>query len=161
MLTRTVLMWSLPVLAGCATVPPAHERSAFIQYRAGQSAPYQLDAPYGGTLTQRGPCLGIVREGRFSTLIWPETARIGFDRQGLVVSDARDGTKVRLGEYVQFTGGPLLQGMTHPLGGETLCTDMPIVCAQYPGYDGWIAIVNSGFSINGDTPPAAPSEAKQ
>lgn len=137
------------VAAGCATVPPAsvptQERPAFVQYQAGQGAQYRLDAPDGGTLTQRGPCLGIVREGRFSTLIWPETARIDFDARGLVIKDAGGSSQLRLGDHVEFRGGPIPRGMTHALGEGVLSVDMPIACARYPGYEGWIAIVNPGF----------------
>jgi hypothetical protein len=116
----------------------------FIQYRPGQAARYRLEAPYEGVLTQRGPCLGVVRDGRFSTLIWPETARIAFSAGGFEASEAR-GAPVRLGDRIEFTGGPLPAGMTHDLGGSVLSTDMPMACARYPGYDGWIAIVNPGF----------------
>lgn len=150
MAIRTMLApVALFAAAGCATVPPAsvpaQERPAFIQYQAGQSAQYRLDAPDGGTLTQRGSCLGIVREGRFSTLIWPETVRIDFDTRGLVIKDTRGGAQVRLGDHVDFRGGPIPRGMTHALGDDVLSGGMPIDCARYPGYEGWVAIVNPGF----------------
>src|SRR5215213_10326815 len=99
----------------CATLGPppvvaaAQERPVFIQYRPGQALRYRLEAPYDGVLTQRGPCLGVVRDGRFSTLFWPETARIHFSAAGLEVSEA-GGEPVRLGDTIVFTGGPLPAG---------------------------------------------------
>lgn len=146
---------ALPVLlaSGCAsrpaTAPPvvaeqAAERPVFVQYRPGQAARYRLEAPYDGVLTQRGPCLGVVRDGRFSTLFWPETVRIEFGAAGLEVSEP-GGAPVRLGDTIEFTGGPLPQGMPHPLGADVLSVDTPMACARYPGYDGWLAIVNPGF----------------
>ena len=116
----------------------------FVQYRPGQAARYRLDAPYYGVLTQRGPCLGVVRDGRFSTLFWPETARIAFGPDGLEVSEA-GGEPVRLGDTILFTGGPLPPGMTHPLGEGVFSVSTPMACAKWPGYDGWLAVVNPGF----------------
>jgi hypothetical protein len=124
----------------------ARERPVFMQYLPGK-APLVLKASAGGILTQRGPCLGVILDdGRFSTAVWPATARIEFDSHGLVVVDGREGgARVRLGDYVQFTGGPLPKGTRYPLGGDVHVVDMPMACAHYPGYDGWIAIVNPGF----------------
>lgn len=116
----------------------------FVQYRPGQAARYRLESPYYGVLTQRGPCLGVVRDGRFSTLFWPETARIHFGGDGLEISEA-GGERVRLGDMIEFTGGPLPPGMTHSLGADVLSVETPMACARYPGYDGWLAIVNPGF----------------
>ena len=142
-----------PVLLSCSCATPAPpppaaavsaERPVFVQYRPGQAARYRLAAAYSGVLTQRGPCLGAVRDGRFSTLIWPETARIAFGPAGLEVSEA-GGEPVRLGDTIEFTGGPLPPGMTHALGAGVLSVDTPMACARWPGYDGWLAIVNPGF----------------
>lgn len=139
--------------AGCASPPAAlppsdeaqaAERPVFVQYRLGQAARYRLTAAYSGVLTQRGPCLGVVRDGRFSTLFWPETARISFGAGGFEVSEA-GGEPLRLGDTIEFTGGPLPPGMTHALGADALSVDTPMACAKYPGYDGWLAIVNPGF----------------
>jgi hypothetical protein len=134
----------LPVDAPPAVSPAAAERPVFVQYRPGQAARYRLEAPYHGVLTQRGPCLGVVRDGRFSTLFWPETARIRFGAAGLEVSEA-GGAPVRLGDTLEFTGGPLPKGMAHALGDDVLSVDTPMACAHYPGYDGWLAVVNPGF----------------
>lgn len=121
------------------------ERPVFMQYLPGK-APVALDAPSGGILTQRAQCLGVIGEdGRFATAVWPATARIEFDAPGLVVVDGEGAGRVRLGDYVQFTGGRLPRGTQYPLGGEVHVVDMPMACAHYPGYDGWIAIVNAGF----------------
>jgi hypothetical protein len=124
----------------------ARERPVFMQYLPGK-APLVLEAPSGGILTQRGPCLGVVLDdGRFATAVWPATARIEFDDRGLVVADGGEGgARLRLGDYVQFTGGPLPKGARYPLGGDVHVVDMPMACARWPGYDGWIAIVNSHF----------------
>jgi hypothetical protein len=116
----------------------------FVQYRPGQSERYRLEAPYYGVLTQRGPCLGVVRDGRFSTLIWPETARVAFGDAGIEVSEP-GGVRVRLGDTIEFAGGLLPTKMAHGFGDDVLSVDMPMACAHYPGYDGWIAIVNPGF----------------
>lgn len=149
----TLAFAPLILAAACATsrspLPlasqPEDERPVFIQYRPGQSARFRLDAPYEGILTQKGPCLGVVRDGRFSTLIWPERARMEFDAKGPVVRDGRSGARLRPGEYLKFTGGPIPQGMVHPFGEDALNVDMPMKCAHFPGYYGWIAIVNPGF----------------
>ncbi|HYW15024.1 MAG TPA: hypothetical protein VE891_02580 [Allosphingosinicella sp.] len=148
---------SLPALApillvwSCATSepPPAAvavsaDRPVFVQYRPGQAARYRLMAAYDGVLTQRGPCLGVVRDGLFSTLIWPETARVAFGDGGVEASEP-GGARVRLGDTIEFTGGLLPTGMAHGFGDDVLSVDMPMACARYPGYDGWIAIVNPGF----------------
>ena len=84
-------------------------------------------------------------DGRFATAVWPATARIEFDARGLVVIDGQGPGRVRLGDYVQFAGGPLPRGTRYPLGDDVHVVGMPMACAQYPGYDGWIAIVNPGF----------------
>jgi hypothetical protein len=124
----------------------ARERPVFMQYRPGK-APVALKASSGGILTQRGPCLGVIGgDARFATAVWPATARIEFDARGLIVVDGREGgARLRPGDYVLFTGGPLPKGSRYPLGGDVHVVDMPMACARYPGYDGWIAIVNPGF----------------
>lgn len=124
----------------------ARERPVFMQYLPGK-APLVLDAPSGGILAQRGPCLGVILEGgRFATAVWPATARMEFDERGLLVGDGEEGgARLRLGDQLLFTGGPLPQGARYPLGGDVHVVDMPMECARWPGYDGWIAIVNSGF----------------
>jgi hypothetical protein len=143
---------SILIIAACVTSPSPpkavqqeQEQPAFIQYRPGHSARFRLTARYEGTLTQKGPCLGVVRDGRFSTIIWPEGARMEFDAKGLVVSDGSTGARVRLGDYLKFTGGPIPKDMAHPFGEDALNIDMPMKCAHFPGYYGWIAIVNPGF----------------
>lgn|GEM_PF-6485293 len=123
----------------------ARERPVFMQYQPGK-APVALKASSGGILTQRGPCLGLIRDdGRFATAVWPATARIEFHALGLIVVDGQGAGRVRLGDYVLFTGGPLPKGTRYPLGGDVHVVDMPMACARWPGYDGWIAIVNPGF----------------
>ena len=124
----------------------ARERPVFMQLRPGKS-PVALEASSGGILAQRGPCLGVTGDdGRFATAVWPAEARIEFDARGLVVSDGREGgTRLRLGDYVRFTGGPLPKGTRYPLGDDVHVVGMPMACARWPGYDGWIAIVNPGF----------------
>jgi hypothetical protein len=38
-----------------------------------------------------------------------------------------------------FTGGPVPRTVQFPFG------ETPLECARWPGYDGWLAVVNSGF----------------
>lgn len=133
---------STPEPALVETRPPP----VFMQYRPGQNGRMTLGAPSGGVLTQRGKCLGIVPDnGRFATAIWPATARMEFDSDGLVIVDPQGGARVRLGDYVEFTGGPLPKATPYPLGDDVHTVDMPMECAHFPGYDGWITIVNPGF----------------
>jgi hypothetical protein len=123
----------------------ARERPVFMQLRAG-IAPVALHAPSGGILTQRGPCLGVIRDdGRFATAVWPASARIEFDGGGLVVVDGQGAGRVRLGDHVRFTGGPLPKATRYSFGEDAHVVGMPMACARWPGYDGWIAIVNPGF----------------
>lgn len=153
LMTAKPLLALAAILLTCSCVtptsPPAAvavsaQRPVFVQYRPGQAARYRLTAAYDGVLTQRGRCLGVVRDGRFSTLIWPETARVAFGDAGLEVSE-QGGARVRLGDRIEFNGGLLPTGMAHGFGDDVLSVDMPMACAHYPGYDGWIAIVNPGF----------------
>jgi hypothetical protein len=152
MIAKPLLAFAAFLLTcSCATPAPpsaaaavSAERPVFVQYRPGQAARYRLAAPYDGVLTQRGPCLGVVRDGRFSTLIWPETARVSSGDAGVEVSEP-GGARVRLGDTIEFAGGLLPAGMAHGFGDDVLSVDMPMACARYPGYDGWIAIVNPGF----------------
>jgi hypothetical protein len=117
-----------------------------MQYRPGQNGRISLNAGSGGVLARRGKCLGIIRDdGRFATLVWPATARMEQDSRGLMVVDPDGGGRVRLGDYVVFTGGPLPPGTIYPFGDDVHTVDMPMECAHWPGYDGWVAIVNPGF----------------
>jgi hypothetical protein len=126
-----------------------------MQYRPGK-APVALDAPSGGVLTQRAECLGVIGgDGRFATAVWPATARIELDARGLVVADGEGPGRVRLGDHVQFTGGPLSKGVPYPFGDEVHVVGMPMACARWPGYDGWITIVNPGFREGPPTDPVA------
>ena len=117
----------------------------FPQFRPDDPNLLRLSAPYAGPLTQRGPCLGLVINGRFTTIIWPETARLRLDRRGLLLTDRQSGARLRLGDYLTGTGGPLPRGYQQPLGDDVLKEGFDIECARYPGYDGWIGIVNAGF----------------
>jgi hypothetical protein len=80
-------------------------------------------------------------------LYWPSKARVEVDARGLVVVDDVSGGRVRLGDYVVFTGGQLPRGTQFPFG------ETPLECALWPGYDGWLAIANSGFRTE-RAPPA-------
>lgn len=132
--------------AGPTRAPAGMSRPAFSAYRAGAPRPVTLTAQYGGYLTQRGPCLGLTIGGRFATIIWPETARLGFDRRGLLLSDlGSSGPALRLGDYLTGTGGPLPPGVPHSIGDDILTEGFPIECARWHGCEGWIGIVNSGF----------------
>lgn len=140
---------ALALTSACAASPEpqsAGTRPAFSGYRPGATRPFTLTAPYGGILTQHGPCLGLTIGGRFATIIWPETARLGFDRRGLLLIDERSGAKLRLGDYLEGTGGPLPPGKSHDIGEGTLTESFPIECARWRGHDGWIGIVNPGFT---------------
>jgi hypothetical protein len=146
-----LLLAAAALVSGCATrpLPPAEPlgrvasgdtSAVFMQFPRGQKPAAKLNAPSAGVLTQRGKCLGVVgSDGRFATLYWPSTARIEADGLGLAVVDTGGGGRVRLGEYFVFTGGPVPRGTRFPLG------ETPLECALWPGYDGWLAIVNPGF----------------
>lgn len=139
----------LALTSACAAstqAPAAGTRPAFSSYRVGAPRPVTLTAPYAGYLTQKGRCLGLTIDGRFATIIWPETARLGFDRDGLLLTDQRSGAALRLGDYLEGTGGPLPPGVPHSIGDDILTESFPIECARRPGYDGWIGIVNPGFT---------------
>jgi hypothetical protein len=140
---------ALALTSACAAstqAPAAGARPVFSSYREGAARPVRLAAPYRGYLTQRGPCLGLTIDGRFATIIWPETARLSFDRRGLLLTDRRSGAALRLGDYLRGTGGPLPPGTPHDIGETTLTEAFPIECARWQGYEGWIGIVNSGFT---------------
>jgi hypothetical protein len=138
---------ALALTSACASnqAPAAGTRPAFSSYRAGATRPFSLTAPYGGYLTQQGPCLGLTIDGRFATIIWPETARLTVDSGGLLLTDERSGARLRLGDYLQGTGGPLPPGARHSIGDDILTETFPVECARWHGYDGWIGIVNPGF----------------
>ena len=143
---------------GCAsdTAPQsgrAVDRPSFLRFLPGQDGGVRLKAPYGGVLTQQGPCLGLLDEqGFFSTVVWPETARLERGPRGLVLRDARSGVTARLGDRIEGTGGPLPKGARFELGPPVLNHVMPIECARRPvpqraswSGPGWIAIVNPAF----------------
>jgi hypothetical protein len=134
--------------ASCVTTTPALGiRPVFPQYRPGETGGVRLTAPYGGILAQRGPCLGLLNGDLFTTMIWPETARLSFDERGLLLQDMRSGAAVRLGDWVSITGGPLPPGTQHALGEPVLTEQFALECARRPDLnrDGWIGIVNPGF----------------
>ena len=140
--------------AACASPPSpapvelasgAAERPVLVQYRAEDTSKIRLGTPYGGVLTQRGACLGLEVEGRFVTVIWPETARLSFDARGLLLRDEQSKARLRLGDTLVGSGGPLPAGAQQSLGASTLSTDMPVECARYPGYSSWIGLVSPAF----------------
>lgn len=123
---------------------PTAERPTFSQYKPGETGGVSLAAPFGGYLTQKGRCLGLTNGGRFTTMIWPATARLSFDRRGLLLRDLRSGVAARLSSYIKITGGLLPAGTTHSLGEDVLTGGFPIECARWVGP--WtIGIVNPGF----------------
>lgn len=147
-------------LAGCVSAPSAEppveaiaERVSFLQFLPGQDGGVRLSASYGGILTQRGPCLGLVKDGFFSTMIWPETARISYDRRGLLLRDTRGGASARLGDRLEITGGPLPPDASFQIGPPVLNYVMPIECARrpVPHRPGWIGIANPGFRVGRST----------
>jgi hypothetical protein len=132
--------WIGMVNPGFRKAPPV-----FLQYRPGQARVVRLTARYGGYLTQRGKCLGILNGDLFTTIFWPETAEFEFDRRGPLLKDRASGARLRLGDYVVMTGGPLPPGTRHPLGEFVLNVDTPMECAHYPGHQGWLGMANPGF----------------
>jgi hypothetical protein len=150
---------SVMLAAACAAQAPVPmvappERPVFVQYRPNDPNRVKLTGDYHGILKQRGSCLGLMSGGRFATIIWPATARLSFDQRGLLLRDTRSGSALRLGDYLQASGGPLPPDVDQPIGGSVLTVDMPIECAHWPGYAGWIGIVNSGFTKG--RPPRQP-----
>lgn len=123
---------------------PTAERPTFSQYKPGETGGVSLATPFGGHLTQKGRCLGLTNGDRFTTIIWPATARLSFDRRGLLLKDLRSGAAARLGSYIKITGGLLPAGTTHSLGEDVLTGGFPIECARWVGP--WtIGIANPGF----------------
>jgi hypothetical protein len=145
------------IVAGCVSAPPVQppaERPSFLYFQPGKDAGVRLSAPFGGVFAQSGPCLGLVKDGFFSTVIWPETARISYDRRGLLLRDLRSGVSARLGDRIEGSGGPLPPGVHFELGPPVLNYVMRIECARRPipkdpawTGPGWIAIVNPGFRV--------------
>jgi hypothetical protein len=147
----------LALSCACATAPteapPASaNRPAFPRFSPGSPEPPTAGS-YAGYLSRKGPCLGLTVGGRFATVIWPRTARLRFDARGLIVSDSSSGASLRLGDWLVGEGGPLPPGYRQPLGEPELSETMPIECARYPGYDGWIATLRPGFR-KGTPPPS-------
>lgn len=140
---------SVSLLISCETTSAyestSQARPVFPQFRAGDPNRLKLSTSFSGRLTRRGPCLGLITDDRFTTIIWPETAQLSMDRRGLLLTDSRSGARLRLGDYLKGTGGPLPRGYQQPLGETVLREGFDLECARYPGYDGWIGIVNAGF----------------
>lgn len=136
--------------AGCAGVredgdAPAGTDLLFAQFGAGAQRPPYSAARYAGYFAQRGPCLGLLVEGRFATIIWPATARLRSDARGLILSDTQSGARLRLGDYIEGTGGAIPRSHPQSLGEPELTATFPIECARWPEYEGWIGVLNPGF----------------
>jgi hypothetical protein len=135
------------------------DRPSFLQFLPGQDAAVPLAEPFSGILAQQGPCLGLLRGEFFSTVVWPETARVEYDRDGLVLRDGLSGSSARLGDRIEALGGPLPAAARLQLGPPTLNLVMPIECARRPipqdpawSGPGWIAVVNPGFRVIASIP---------
>ena len=114
---------------------------------------YLLALGYG-RLTLRGRCLGMVNRGgsTFTMIVWPYTARLGRDSQGLFVTDSESGATIRLGDEFTFGGG---DNSTGSYGfGEPLSEPVPADCSAR------VATLNPGskghatLSANPRPPPA-------
>jgi hypothetical protein len=92
-----------------------------------------------GYLAWQGRCLGFSGSGgEFTTIIWPETARLGRDRVGIFITDSRSGTRIRLGDYFRSGGGRLPAGAAERIAAE-LTEPVPPECAAS------VIAVNPGF----------------
>jgi len=147
---RLISILATSAAAGCVS-PPSSERPVgrptFLQFLPGQDGGMRLAEAYSGILSQRGPCLGLLKGDLFSTIIWPETARLGYDARGLLLQDASSGASARLGDQLQTTGGALPPDARFQLGPPVLNDVVPIECARrpVPHRAGWIGIANPGF----------------
>lgn len=105
-----------PAFPRLKPLPPGEERILLL-------------AGVGGYLTQRGRCLGLSpRKGaEFSTLIWPDTARLKLDGRGYYVEERGTGTVARLGDWLSGGGGMAPYEMAEEL--ETQLTEpVPLEC---------------------------------
>lgn len=136
----TRLAAALPLLlAGCAA-PPTEPLAApaFPQHRPTAEERILLTAGVGGVLVQRGRCLGFGDRDRFVAIVWPETARLSFDRRGLLVHDLESGAEIRLGDRIDGGGGGAGEGAAERIA-ASLTEPVPPECAD------WIVTLNPGF----------------
>lgn len=133
----SVAVAGFAVLSSCSStaMPLA---AAFPRFREAARNRIALTAEGRGYLAQRGRCLGLMGQGVFSTVVWPETARLSFDRDGLVVEDRESGAAVRLGDFLATSGGQLPAGLANDMEPQ-LTEPVPAECAQQ------VITVNPGF----------------
>lgn len=108
-LRLTALAACMATLVACSApaAAPVPALPAFPAYKPSppESERIYMMAAIRGRLVQRGRCLGIApfQGGRFTTIIWPETAVLGRDPRGLYVIDRPSGAVLRPGD--RFIGG--------------------------------------------------------
>jgi hypothetical protein len=96
-----------------------------------------LEAKVFGTLMLKGRCLGIGKDGEYlATIIWPETARLLHDRQGLLIRDRSTDTIIRIGDYLEGGGGAAFSNA--PIS-AVLTEALPTECG------GTVISLNPGF----------------
>lgn len=127
------------VLVSCASIPTS-KRPAFPKFKVSDANRILLTGGGAGYLSQQGRCLGLAGPSgaNFRTVIWPETANLSFDAEGLLLTDSASGAAVRLGDYISVGGGALPPGAAAPLASE-LTEAVPPECAAS------VATVNPGF----------------
>jgi hypothetical protein len=124
--------FALLLVSACAGAPPAVEDAqrplpAFPQLKPAPAGEERilLTARGAGFLAWQGWCLGISNgDGTFTTLIWPETAKLERARGGIVVTDSASGARIRVGDYFTWGGG---EGPLPPP--EMLTEPVPPGCA--------------------------------
>jgi hypothetical protein len=105
--------FALLLVSACAGAPPAVEDAqrplpAFPQLKPAPAGEERilLTARGAGFLAWQGWCLGISHgDGTFTTLIWPETARLERVPGGIAVTDSLSGARIRVGDYFTWGGG--------------------------------------------------------
>ena len=134
----TAIMTMSILASGCAT----RLKSGRLAFPTRVAAPLgswniALDAKVFGTLTLKGRCLGIGKDGDYlATIVWPETARLSYDSQGLLITDRSTGSIIRVGDY--FEGGGGAASSDAPISAR-LSEAIPAECV------GTIISLNPGF----------------
>lgn len=149
---RLLLVAAFAGTFACTTLPDTQPLPAFPAYlpeRAGENRIYLLARGHG-RLARRGRCLGVTSEGgHFTAVIWPHTARLARDREGLFVSDSESGARIRLGQRFEWGGGSTPREVVLQL---ELTEPVPPECLV-----GALTTLNPGFSAELRTPTTSTS----
>lgn len=126
------------LLSACAGTPASVEDAqrplpAFPQLKPAPAGEERilLTARGAGFLAWQGRCLGISHDdGSFTTLIWPETARLERVPEGVVVADSLSGARIRVGDHFTWGGGegplPPPDMLTEPVPADCAARTMSV-----------------------------------